>query len=136
MNTVLSNNFLPTITKPTRVTEGSFSLIDNILTNIRQTGSFTSGILVTDLSDHFPIFLRTSPGKRIYDKGYFTRNYSCKNINCFTSFIQDSDWDPVYLAKDVNIAYDKFTSVFQNMYDECFPLVFISNSERRKKRYP
>ena len=49
------NAFYPTISKPTRVTKQTATLIDNIITNIHEY-SIKSGILYNDISDHFPIF--------------------------------------------------------------------------------
>ena len=50
-------NMYPLINKPTRVKQNSASLIDNIFTNISlHTSDLFSGILYTDISDHFPIF--------------------------------------------------------------------------------
>ena len=46
--------FLPTIYKPTRITENSFSLIDNIL--VSNPTNFRAGIFTIDISDHLPIF--------------------------------------------------------------------------------
>ena len=47
--------FCPTISKPTRVTNYSATLIDNIITNIHEY-PIKSGILYNDISDHFPVF--------------------------------------------------------------------------------
>ena len=44
------------ITKPTRVTIKSASLIDNKFCNNMPGSSLYTGILYTDISDHFPIF--------------------------------------------------------------------------------
>ena len=50
-----TNAFHPTISKPTRVTEHSATLLDNIITNI--TGyCMKSGVLHNDISDNFPVF--------------------------------------------------------------------------------
>ena len=43
------------INKPTRITNRSATLIDNIFTNAFEI-SHNSGILLNDLSDHLPIF--------------------------------------------------------------------------------
>ena len=53
-NCMTSHLLIPTITRPTRITPTSASLIDNIFTNAwsKVTDSF---IIPTDLSDHFPI---------------------------------------------------------------------------------
>ncbi len=45
------------INHPTRVTETSTTLIDNIFTNRHDENECISGILPTDVSDHFPFFM-------------------------------------------------------------------------------
>ena len=79
LNMLYSNNFLPLITKPTRLTDHSSTLIDHIYTNapIQNT---TSGIALADVSDHLPVFCicnaPTSKNKQItYYSDY--RNF-CK----------------------------------------------------------
>ena len=51
-----SDSLIPTITKPTRVTSHSATLIDNIFCNNILNEQALSGILYTDISDHHPIF--------------------------------------------------------------------------------
>ena len=53
-----SNEFLPSISRPTRITSTSATLIDNIMTNCLDNfyNSYINGILVTDISDNFPVF--------------------------------------------------------------------------------
>ena len=52
-----SNSFLPLITRPTRVTANSASLIANIFTNhIDKSLQSSEGILVTDITDRYPVF--------------------------------------------------------------------------------
>ena len=52
-----SYSFLPLITRPTRITASSATLIDNIFTNhIENLDHSTQGLLVTDILDHYPIF--------------------------------------------------------------------------------
>ena len=70
-----ANNILPIITKPTRLTDNTATLIDHIHTNCLQ--NFTSGILTVDITDHLPIFclVRTQPTQNDSNKKYF-RDYS------------------------------------------------------------
>ena len=50
----LSNSFFPLVSKPTRVTNISSTLIDNIFSNfIPHSDSY---IMLSDISDHYPIF--------------------------------------------------------------------------------
>ncbi|ESN92709.1 hypothetical protein HELRODRAFT_164805 [Helobdella robusta] len=53
-NLLSSYNFLPLITSSTRISTSSCSLINNIFTN--NLTSHLSGIILSDISDHFPIF--------------------------------------------------------------------------------
>ena len=46
----------PLVDRPTRISNHSFSLIDNIFTNVTNN-NVTSGILVSDITDHLPIFV-------------------------------------------------------------------------------
>lgn len=55
LQTMYCFNLHPLITKPTRITQGSASLIDNIFTNDTDKISI-SGILISDISDHLPVF--------------------------------------------------------------------------------
>jgi len=57
-----SHMFYPTITKPTRVTNTSATLIDQIWHNNLQT-YYSSGIIYTTISDHFPIISTFITGK-------------------------------------------------------------------------
>jgi hypothetical protein len=52
---LFDNNLIPIITKPTRITDHSSTLIDHIYTN-SPISQLTSGILEVDISDHLPVF--------------------------------------------------------------------------------
>ena len=66
----ISHGFLPTITRPTRITHTSQTLIDNIYTNITPNNNFTSGIILTQLSDHLPVFMFIGPQIKSKKKKY------------------------------------------------------------------
>ena len=50
----LDNHLLPTITKPTRVTRSTATLINNIILGSDFQTDFESCILISDISDHLP----------------------------------------------------------------------------------
>ena len=57
-----SSSYIILITRPTRITQNTATLIDNVFTNNFQNLNNTfQGILVTDLSDHSPIFTSILP---------------------------------------------------------------------------
>ena len=60
VDAMFSNAFLPLITKPTRITPTSATLIDNIYSNdILGESTQMQGIIYTYISDHLPIFILT-----------------------------------------------------------------------------
>ena len=56
----LDQNYLPCITKPTRITKSSATLIDNIFISQNLQGRQDSKILIEDISYHLPSLLRLS----------------------------------------------------------------------------
>ena len=56
LDSIYSNMFYPLISRPTRITSYTATLIDNIFTN-NIDNLMTSGLLFNDLSDHLPIFV-------------------------------------------------------------------------------
>ena len=66
INQMFSSTFYPLISKPTRITNSSATLIDNIFVN-NLDECHKCGILFTDLSDHLPVFQITSSIKKVND---------------------------------------------------------------------
>ena len=70
---------MPTISKPTRVTCSSATLIDNIFSNmVHNSESIFTGVLYTDITDHFPVFFidtntKGKPVNRTITKRSFTK---------------------------------------------------------------
>ena len=60
-NFVFQNGIFPVINRPTRVTKLSATIIDYILTNTSVDSHIQSGIIKTDISDHFSVFLYLKP---------------------------------------------------------------------------
>ena len=54
-NAMNSFSLVPIISRPSRVTDTSFTLIDNFF--VSKLDRFTSGLFSVNISDHYPIFL-------------------------------------------------------------------------------
>ena len=50
----LDMGMIPTISKPTRITKSTATLIDNIIVSENLCGSYHSNVLINDMSDHMP----------------------------------------------------------------------------------
>lgn len=56
INTLFSIGLFPLITKPSRITSHSATLIDNIFSNEIES-NIVSGLMINDISDHLPVFV-------------------------------------------------------------------------------
>ena len=56
INLIVSHYLLPHILHPTRITDHSATIMDNIFSNSLETDTI-SGSLLSQISDHFPQFL-------------------------------------------------------------------------------
>ena len=67
LDTMYAIGLYPLINRPTRISNQSFSLIDNIFTNVTNY-NITSGILINAITDHlsvFAIFTYPNPNRQI-----------------------------------------------------------------------
>ena len=88
-----SYDLLPIITKPTRITSHTATLIDHIYTNT--INGLFSGIVTVDISDHLPVFCVAGTSlKKQCGKLFFT-DYSNFNSDLYLHDIYAIDWNAV-----------------------------------------
>ena len=124
LENIFPQGFLPLIVKPTRLTSHSATLIDHIYTNKLRINS-TSGIVISDVSDHFGIFsiikyAADTHSNTHKNKPY--RSFSQTNINNFNILLQNIDFTPVFQATCPDEAYNIFLKLYLESYDIAFPL--------------
>ena len=80
---IVSHYFLPHILHPTRVTDHSATIIDNIYSNDVESDT-VSGNILSQITDHFPQFLIIKNIAMDYRKiALFQRDYSKLSEECF-----------------------------------------------------
>lgn len=117
-----SSSFIPLIDKPTRVTSESASLIDNIFTN-SLLDSHSAGILVADISDHYPVFCFSESMKS--DQGSKTvvfRPFTEANKQAFREAIISTNMNSVLLESNAQQAFTVFAKIVSDAFQGCFPL--------------
>ena len=114
-NLMFSFNLIPVINKVTRVTKTSVTAIDHIITNSYLNTYIQTGIIKTDISDHFPIFLVTNTAT-IYKR--FINN---ETIQYFRTLLNNVTWEEVENTDCPEKAYNTFLDKFQVIYDQAFP---------------
>lgn len=129
-----SYNFSPLINLPTRVSSHSASLLDNILTNIVST--HTSGVVIHDLSDHYPIFSISKDSTFSVTGNIKTfslqRNFSKLSIEKIKRDLRSISWQPVVTESDVDTSYEQFFRIFSFILDAHAPLKSINVSKYKK----
>ena len=133
LESMFSNSLLPVINRPTRVTTNSATLIDNIFISSWQKEQI-SGILYTDISDHFPIFV-IDVKKPISKEEQFviTRIYAQNNIKSFQDKLREIDYSSIFNCSEPQEAFTMFHSIYKSIYDSCFPLRRIKLNYRNRK---
>ena len=92
-----SYSFVPLITRPTRVTATTATLIDNILTNnVENINHSDQGILVTDVTDHYLVFhIHRIPKDKETEVHFIKHIYSMKNEQAFLESIAETGWSEI-----------------------------------------
>ena len=108
LDNTFSQGYIPIITKPTRVTQYSATLIDHIYIN-KQTNT-TSGIIITDIADHFGIFsiihTKSKTNSKNSNEHKTFRAHNKDNTATFNILLQDSDFQSVFEQNCPDMAYD------------------------------
>jgi hypothetical protein len=122
LNSLFSLGLYPTVSLPTRVTDTSSTLIDNFFCDISLLPA-QSNVIKSDISDHYTIALK--PKASLVETPSFTRDFSLNNKLNFTNKILASDWNPLYLISDTNLAFNYFLKKFKRIYNKSFPFYQI-----------
>ena len=136
LNTMFSYSFFPLINKPTRITSTSSTLIDNIFCNkVPDCDNAVGGLLITDLSDHLPIFYILPPDDNMQvsqNKDCFQRNLSNSRKAEFKTVITEIDFDTILGNGNVQMAFTEFHTKIKTAYEDAFPLRKITKQQQNK----
>ena len=137
-DTVLSAGFHPKITLPTRITDTSNTLIDNILVNVIDDRHI-SGIMINKISDHQPIF---TCNNKLFEQVDMTQYIEIetksensqkrfiehlKNINIMNKLNMD-------INSDINDNYEVFCKLLQSSKSEHMPIKSIKFNKYKHKK--
>ena len=97
LHNMMSYSLFPSIRSPTRITDQSATLIDNIFINFTN-GDFDSAVIYNDISDHLPIGLllneKCTRNKKI--NSVKVRVFTQEPTNNFLGHLSSTSWDEVY----------------------------------------
>ena len=132
-----SVGLLPTVTVPTRITERTASLLDNIFINCVSDEYYTR-VIYSDISDHLPVLLNIS--LKSFKKAPahlqppLSYSFSKRNFLKFKPSIANEDWDSLESRLSLmspNLAYETFFFRFKQIFDNCFSTTIPSENHKR-----
>ena len=129
----LEHSLLPAITKPTRITRTTATLIDNILLGQSYQNFTCSKICIEDISDHLPsivplpdIEISNKPSKTIT-----TRVLDQPKIDEIHKQLYSKDWKQMLTSHTVNDSYNIFHDTLQQIIDTVAPLKTVKISGKK-----
>ena len=137
VNFLFSQQFLPYIIHPSRVSAHSSTLIDNIFSNITDNETL-SGNILTKITDHFPQFLIVKHAGITYKNlSYFQHDFSRFNeVNVQNDF---ANLDLSYLndnALDVNAQFNRLLSNLDEVVKTHAPLRKLTKRDIKFRNKP
>ena len=133
-----SNMCMPCITKPSRITPSTATLIDNIFTNnldqIEKNEKNINGQLLTDISDHLLIFRIENYVNNSNNENTFTyaRDMSKKNKIKFYEEMSKLDLSKIYDDTDPQSSYSCYQKMINTLFITSFPLKKIIHNYKNK----
>ena len=138
LETFVLYSYEPLIDNSTRITTTSRSRIDNIFVN--SACNFSSGTIICDISDHFPVFsfLKYSFSLKNESSYIDKRIINEENICLFLQKLDEVDFETMFAigrisSTDPDAVYDKFTDVVIDLYDQCFPYKKVCIKHRKNE---
>ena len=119
----LDFGLVPTITRPTRITHSSATLIDNIIVSQNLCGRYASSVLINDISDHLPTAC-IIPSLIASKKGPIaitSRDTRPKNMKALKQELTEINWSIELGGDSCNSNMAMLTNILTNAVDSCIP---------------
>ena len=135
----LEINMLPVITKPTRITNTSATLIDNIFISSKLQKDYESGIIISDLSDHLPTALKLNNVKHDMKQPQTItfRKITPETIKLINEELKEYNWDKILEPLGTDEAFNALQNVLKLHMDKHMPLKTrkVSNKQQKKEAW-
>ena len=135
LNSISSAGFLPSILEPTRLTDNSSTLIDNIFTNNIKQSSISGNILIS-FADHLTQFI--SVHKTIVKskpKNILKRDFSNFNDQSFKDDVSIQTWNCLTI-NDTNKKFEDFLWRVEGCVNRHAPMKNVSLKQNNKRNKP
>ena len=131
----LEINMLPAITKPTRITDTSATLIDNIFISSKLQHDYTSGLIISDMSDHLPTVVKLQNVKQDmkHQQTITYRKINEENIKLINEDLKGYNWEEALETTGTNEIFHIIHEALTKSMNKHMPL---KNKKVQKKITP
>ncbi len=139
LETLAFNGILNLVSRATRVTLDSFSLIDIIGTNCFFSDLVGAGVICTDISDHympFSVFSTTNSKPPSKPSFFNKRIINDTNLANFKNSLLEHEWENVHNSSNPTEAYSFFIDKFLELYNFHLPVKKIKFNSRTMPKLP
>ena len=133
LEAMYSNSLLPMILKPTRETETTATLIDNIFTNkYNVNDNIFQGIFATDISDHYMIFHISDKCAPDIEEYQLIRLINESRMLKYKERILGTDWSILDVYDTCQSYFSSLMNIFKSIYNEAFPVMKTKRKYRNR----
>ena len=133
LDMLFSFGFMPLITKATRITHHSKTLMDHIYTNAPEK-IINTGVCLADISDHLPCFCTSASKVPTVNQQKIFRDFSNFNKELYTEDLNKIDFMSL-ISSDANESMNNINTM-QDLTDKYVPLKKTSNSKKKQLKKP
>ena len=106
---MLKGHYFPVINKPTRITDTSAAVLDQIWTNLHHQ-HIKSGVILNSLSDHLPVNMCFNLNKQNLYRPQQKRSFYPQNITKFNEMLKNIDINAILNETNTNLAFKLHSS--------------------------
>ena len=138
LDLILDSGLWPVITRPTRITQRSATLIDNIYISKNLQCKFDSAILVDDISDHLPLvaLLRQTKITDMSPIEFMSCRLNNTKISRIHQKLHTTDWNGILNSEDINANTNQFMSELEAVMNTEAPLQTVRISGKWRYKEP
>ena len=137
LDQMFSSELYPLITRPTRITGTSATIIDNIFCS-ELCRNKVCGIVLSDATDHMQIFVLCDNSTNVVNHEDPTVKYKIildeDSSNRLEHDLNDINWEIVMNESNPNIAFSLFMQVLSNTYNDACPVNIATYTGKTKRK--
>ena len=134
----LDFGMVPTITRPTRITNSTATLIDNIIVSQSFCGGYIGSIIINNINDHLPTtcVLKSLRAESCEPLEITSRDTRLKNLNALKRALNNKNWAEKLSSESPSINMDHVHNTLTSIIDSCIPMRTRKIDAKKLRREP